>query len=147
MAKPKTLDMTNMMKVYQIALKEIGQKEIPGSKENPRITEYHQATTLKSRTENTSWCAAFVSWCLLEAGLPSIKSAWARDWQKYGKALKKPVLGCLVGLERNGPGGDSHVCFFIEEKNGIWYCLGGNQSDMVKISAFNPRGVIYLRSY
>lgn len=122
-------------KHLHIALDEIGQREIsaPG-KENPRIIEYHAATTLKSKEDEVPWCASFVSWCLEKSGVESTKSAWARSYLKWGHELKRPELGCVVVFDRGG--GKSHVTFYLSETQDHYVCVGGNQSDSVCVSMY-----------
>lgn len=48
---------------YEIAEKELGQKE-DFFGENPKIIEYHDATTLSANRDEVPWCASFVNWVL-----------------------------------------------------------------------------------
>jgi len=50
-----------------VARGEVGQKEVPGTADNPRIVEYFGATTFGPHPDSVSWCGAFVSFCLHEA--------------------------------------------------------------------------------
>lgn len=130
----------------EIARKEFGIAEISGAKNHPRIIEYHQATSLKAQNDETSWCAAFASWVLLKSGCKSPKTAWARDFEKYGTKLHSPKYGCIIGFERNGPGGDSHVAFYTgKEDENFYYVLGGNQNNSVCVKAYPKADVIYIR--
>lgn len=61
--------MTQMKLSYLVAKTQLGQKEISGSKDNPKIVEYHDATTLKATDDETPWCASFVNWCLIIAAI------------------------------------------------------------------------------
>lgn len=45
----------------KIAMKELGVRELAGSKHNPRIIEYHKATSLKATQDEVSWCSSFVN--------------------------------------------------------------------------------------
>lgn len=129
-----------------IATKEIGIAEIPGAKHHPRIIEYHQATSLKAQNDETSWCAAFASWVLLQAGYKSPKTAWARDFEKYGQKIDSPKYGCLMGFERNGPGGDSHIAFYTgKEDEKYYYVLGGNQGNQTCVKGYLKKDLIYMR--
>lgn len=125
---------------YQIALKEIGVKEIPGDESNPRILEYHQATSLKADDEATPWCAAFVCWCLVMAlkygwvGSPSTAKANARSYLKWGiSVIDNPQEGDICIFSRGKSKSLGHVTFFVrysEDRKKI-LCLGGNQGDKV----------------
>ena len=134
-----------MTKCLEIALGEYGEKEISGSKDNPRIVEYHKATTLAADDDETPWCASFVSWCLERAGLQSSDSAAARSYLTWGKEIKDPVLGCVVVLKRDGAPWAGHVGFYINECNGLVYLLGGNQANMVNIAGFDKSRVLGYR--
>ena len=130
----------------QIAEKEIGVTEVPGVKHNPRVVEFHQATSLRAKDDEISWCAAFTCWVLQQAGYKSTKSAWARDFEKYGMRVSKPEYGCIMGFERNGPGGDSHVAFYTgREDQNYYYVLGGNQDNQVKVKGYAKKDLIYMR--
>ena len=132
------------MTPYEIGRGEIGQKEIAGSADNPRIVEYHQATSLKATNDETPWCSAFVNWCYKQAGIKGTNSAAARSWLNWGKELKQPVEGCVVVLKRGAPP-SGHVGFFVRQEGNLIYVLGGNQSDQVKVSAYKATDVLSYR--
>lgn len=56
------------------ALQEYGQHEIAGIKNNPRIIEYADKTSLHAKDDETAWCSSFVTWCLETSGYNSIHS-------------------------------------------------------------------------
>jgi uncharacterized protein (TIGR02594 family) len=114
-----------------IAHKEIGVSEVGGGRHNPRIIEYHAATSLHAISDETPWCSAFACWVLKKAGYKTTNSAWARSWLNYGLPIPKPRYGCIAVYERNGPGGDAHVCFWVGHDGNDDHCLGGNQSNSV----------------
>lgn len=134
MSKPKWLE---------IAEAEIGVHEVKGG-ENPRILEYHAATSLGAKEDEVPWCAAFVGWCLKQAGLPSTDSAAAISYATYGVKLKEPREGCIVVIRQRKKGTDqatgsssgNHVAFFEAIVDNRISLLGGNQSDSVKSSTF-----------
>jgi uncharacterized protein (TIGR02594 family) len=128
-----------------IAEKEKGVTEVPGIKNNPRVLEYHASTSLKAKDDETSWCSAFASWVLQQAGYKSPKTAWARDFENYGTKLTSPKYGCLMGFERNAPGGDSHISFYVSEDDIYYYVLGGNQDNQVKVKGYPKSSMIYMR--
>lgn len=117
-----------------IAKKEIGIKEIPGSGNNPRVVEYHSATTLKATEDSVPWCSAFVSWCLEQAKIKSTKNAWARSYLQWGKKLDNPRYGCIVVFSRGENSG--HVAFFQAETESTIMVIGGNQNDSVCIKEY-----------
>lgn len=138
------LKVDNTPKWYQIAVREIGEREAAGSENNPRVLEYHDATTLSANQDSVPWCSSFVNWCFKEAGIDGTKSAMARSWLKWGKEVKRPYKGCVVVFSRGLPP-SGHVGFFVEESNGLIGCLGGNQSDMVNISYYPKSRVLGYR--
>lgn len=127
----------------QIAETEIGVHEVKGG-ENPRILEYHATTALHSREDEVPWCAAFVNWCLTQAGIKGTDSAAAISFAAWGDRITAPREGCIVvvrqrqkGLDQaTGSSSGNHVAFFQKIESGRIYLLGGNQSDSVKVSSF-----------
>lgn len=53
-------------KLIEIALKEVGVKEVGSTNRGPRVDEYQRATWLDPKDWG-AWCAAFVCWCVREA--------------------------------------------------------------------------------
>lgn len=117
-----------------IARNEIGQNEIAGSRDNPRIVEYHGTTSLNASDDETPWCASFVNWVMEQAGMAGTDSAAAISWADWGQASElKP--GAVVVIQ-NRQTGQHHVGFFAEGGPGNLTLLGGNQSNTVKYSTF-----------
>lgn len=135
-----------LQSIYRIAEKELGQKEVIGTKHNPRIVEYHQMTTLKATEDEVPWCASFVCWCLEKAGFKSTKSAAAKSYLDWGKRCPTPMPGCVVVLSR----GQNlyHVGFFSHQSDDgqTIYILGGNQNNSVNISAYPIEKIIAYRA-
>jgi uncharacterized protein (TIGR02594 family) len=117
-----------------VAMKELNTSEVSGDKDNPRIVEYHSATTLKATDDETPWCSSFVSWCLEQSGYKSTKNAWARSYLSFGKKIDKPVNGCIVVFSRGSSSG--HVAFFVGETSSTIKVLGGNQGNKVSIAEY-----------
>ena len=132
------------MTAYQIATGEIGQKEIIGAGNNPRVVEYHQSTTLKATSDDVPWCSSFVNWCVTQAGLRGTNSAAARSWLDWGQVVDLPIEGDIVIFKRGNPP-SGHVAFFVKSSGDLVYVLGGNQSDQVKISAYKRGDVLGYR--
>ena len=86
--------------------------------------------------DETPWCGLFTGFVLGESGRYVVKD-WFRAsaWNSPNMSkLDKPAYGCVVTFTRQGGG---HVGFVIgEDARGNLLVLGGNQSDMVKVSAF-----------
>lgn len=136
--------MTKFEKAYSVAYSEMGQKEIPGSNDNPRIVEYHQSTSLKASDDETPWCASFVNWVLKQMGEKGTNSAAAKSFATWGKELKAPVKGCIAVFTRDGGG---HVAFVDHVTGDYVYCLGGNQSNKVCISAYPKSRLLGYRGF
>ena len=129
----------------RVGYSEIGQTEIPGPKENPRITAYFKAVgdTQGLRDDIDDWASAFVEWSLNGAGIIGPKSNDPASWATWGKKIDSPMPGCIVVFSFNGL---KHVAFYIEDDGpGAIKTLGGNQSDTVKISRYAKKDVIAYR--
>lgn len=121
----------------EIARREIGVKEKFGNAENARILQYHRATRLKAQKDEVPWCAAFVCFCLEQAGIRSTRSAAASSYATWGEqCMLKP--GCIVVLGKADPdaGGTGHVAFFEQwsEDKSMVLLLGGNQRNQVCVA-------------
>ena len=131
---------------FDIAIHEIGVREITGSGDNPRITEYLRSTNLKapdSSNDETPWCSAFVNWCVEKSGNAGTDSAWARSWLNWGRKTDAPVVGCIVVFERDVSSG--HVAFFVSKTSTTIKVLGGNQSDSVCIDDYPANKLLGYR--
>lgn len=126
----------------QIAKNETGVCEINNG-ENPRILEYFMATKFHATEDETPWCAAFVCWCLEQAGVESNKSAWAKSYLNWGEDCHEPRLGAICVFARGREGG--HVGFYVGEEKEFIHILGGNQSDGVCEKAIPKRNLIGMR--
>jgi uncharacterized protein (TIGR02594 family) len=134
-----------------IATKEEGQAELPGTDaNNPKILEYlrtvpHLLTAkvakgiVAAQVDETHWCACFVNWCLIQAGLPPYPKAMAKDWVSYGRALDTPVPGAITvvyklpKLKADGTmtGSGYHVAFYVSGNGSTLTLFGGNQGNKV----------------
>ncbi len=130
---------------HAIAKAELGVKEIPGAADNPRIVEYHAATSLKASDDETPWCSAFANWCMAEAGINGSGSAAARSWLSWGDPCE-PRPGCIVVLWRVAPDAPTGHVGFLDSLDGdrVWI-LGGNQGDKVSVAAFPVARVLAYR--
>lgn len=127
--------------------------EIHGPENHPVIVAAHKAAGLKASMQHdlTAWCASYGKYVFLLAGvnperLASFK-AWARDGLKFGVKLDKFRYGCVVILERNGPGGDSHWTFGVKlnQSGDMILCAGGNQGNSVKEAWYPVKAVLGYR--
>lgn len=130
----------------KIAMKELGVRELAGSKHNPRIIEYHKATSLKATQDEISWCSSFVNWCLLQAGKNGTDNAAARSFLQWGNPVEKAKVGDVVvfwRVKKNGWQG--HVAFYIEENSTAVKVLGGNQGNEVCYQWYNKSQLLGYR--
>ncbi len=122
---------------FEIAIHEIGVKEIVGAVDNPRVVEYLHSTSLSATyasQDETPWCSAFVNWCVEKSGYEGTDSAWARSWLKWGRSTVSPVTGCIVVFERGVSSG--HVALFVSKTDTSIKVLGGNQHNSVCIADY-----------
>jgi uncharacterized protein (TIGR02594 family) len=129
-----------------VAQKEIGNKEYSGtSNNNPRILEYHAATSLNASNDETPWCSAFACWVFKQAGIQGTRSALARSWINWGYSLQGPKFGAIVVVSRGNNPAQGHVGFVSRFDADTVWILGGNQKDSVNVSAFKRSSVIAYR--
>lgn len=67
--------------------------------------------------------------------------AWSDEADSIFDEIAEPRLGCIVVMEREGGG---HVTLYERTEDGMYICRGGNQSDSVKESAYDPSTVVAL---
>lgn len=132
---------------YNIALLEYGEKEIPGPKDNKRITQYFTAVPkfrgrIKDRTPH---CSAFVNWCFARAGIVGTGSALARSFLDWGIPCG-PILGAAVIFWRGKKNTQwGHVGLVTRVLDGKVHTLGANQNNQVNISAYSLEKVLGYR--
>jgi len=137
----------------QVAARELGQHEIAGPQDNPRIREYFRATSLGPSPDETPWCAAFVNWVLQRCAYRGTNDARAESFTKYGMPCFEASRGAIVVLRRRNATSDAstgsstgnHVGFLLSASTTHVEVLGGNQGDQVKVSLF-PRATYLVRA-
>lgn len=128
------------------AAQELGVAQFPPGQSNPRITEYHNETSLRGYDDKASWCSSFVNWCLARHGMPGTGSALARSWLEWGEPLAAPVPGCIVVLYRDDPAGwKGHVGFYLWADEQHIHLLGGNQLEQVREHFYPLESVLGYR--
>lgn len=118
------------------ATKQIGQKELAGSKRNnPWIVALFKFVRYVTRVDETPWCAAFVNAALINTGFKGTGSAAAKSFVNYGEACV-PEYGAIIVIQHAN--GGHHVTFFDEwiEYGKVMACIGGNQANQVKVSQY-----------
>lgn len=98
---------------------------------NPVIVGFFSMTnTLPSEGDQTSWCAAFVNFCLAAAGKKTTGSALSGSFRTYGSQTVDPKPGDIVVFKDAGARGQQgfgHVTFFLSRSDQGVEVLGGNQ--------------------
>ena len=137
-----------MPTLIEVALGEWGESVRAGAASNPRVMEYLKTVGLAS-SDDISWCAAFVNWCTIKAGINSrpARAASARSWLEVGAPVTVAATGDLVIFWRESSHSwKGHVGIFIRPapQDGV-YVLGGNQGGRVGIAAYPARQVLGYR--
>jgi uncharacterized protein (TIGR02594 family) len=130
----------------KVAAGELGQREVPGPGDNPRIVSYFEACSYRAEHDAVPWCSAFVNWCLRETHVRRTQSALAASWLRWGQECFTPQRGAIVVLRRRVLGADTatgsstghHVGFYLADDRETVTLLGGNQHDAVTVARF-PR--------
>ena len=161
---------TQLKLAYYVALTQKNITEISGDKDNQKIVEYHQATTLKAQDDETPWCSSFVNWCYIVAGLVGarekmlmlLKAAKYSDKQidmfmksadeylKHAQRLDKedlfmPQLPTRSAMARSWL---LHGKRTSSPKEGDLVCFArGNNGISGHIAFFKSRGPIYVSAY
>lgn len=99
-----------------------------GSPPNPEIIKYFHSTNYET-TREEPWCAAFVSYCMDQAKISSLRSARAADWISWGFSVSKPPYGSVAVMSPLVTGSSGHVGFVTGATSTHIEVLGGNQHD------------------
>lgn len=132
----------------ELALSQVGIKEIVGLDDNPEILKYFDETGFDGSAlkDETAWCSAFVNWVCFKSNLPMSGKLNARSWLTVGFKATIPLTGDIVVLWRGSKNSwKGHVGFFVANRNGFIYILGGNQNNQVKISAYPENRLLEYR--
>jgi uncharacterized protein (TIGR02594 family) len=135
---------------------DLGLKETTGPKTNRRIlamldqadgTEGDGKTLQGIKDDETPWCSTATCAWMESAGIKSPRSAMARSWSKWGKALDGPAVGAVVVFWRGSRTGSlGHVGFVAgRDKAGHLMVIGGNQSNGVSCVPFGRERVLTYR--
>lgn len=118
-------------------------KSYMGLHEKKHTTKLKRAIGVNPR--RTPWCGAFAGTVAKRAGKKTPSGHLrAASWKSAGKAvsLKNAKKGDVV-VVRTKYG--HHVGFYAGRSKGRVQLLGGNQSNMVKISNYKVRSVVSIR--
>ncbi len=128
-----------MKNLLNIATAEIGVKEVPGKKSNPKILQYAKDCGFTNYTnDDAAWCSLFMNWVAYKAGLERSNKLSARSWLNVGIPIENPEPGDVVIFWRESrESWKGHVGIFtgFSPNSSRIYCLGGNQGNQVSVTA------------
>lgn len=109
-----------MSKIVEIAIKEIGQVEVPT---NSNKTKYGKWFGF----DGVAWCGMFVSWCYSAAGYPLPNIGFSKGFagcqtavayfKKNNKITTKPISGDIVFFDWDKDGRYDHTGIFVKWLN------------------------------
>ncbi len=111
-------------------------REVAGPGDNPRIIAWAKRLggwiSSYYKHDVIPWCGLFVNYCIAIGGAAiNPNGLGALNWASYGIQMAMAIPGSILVFKRPGGG---HVGFYVSEDKTAYHVLGGNQSDMVKIS-------------
>jgi len=136
------------MEHLDLALTQVGIREIVGKKDNPEVLKYFDILGFDGAElkDETAWCSAFVNWVCKSSDLEFTAKLNARSWLWKGSEVDEPALGDVVVFWRGSPDSwKGHVGFYISETDGYINVLGGNQSNSVCIKPYLKSRVLTYR--
>lgn len=123
-------------KVAQTLLSQVGVHEVPwGSNRGEMVHEYQAATG----GFGGPWCASFRAWGCRKNGYTGPVSAWAWDWDNFGKRVK--LEDAEVGDAVTFNIGDGHIGTYLSHDAKMVKTVDGNTSDAVAVRE-RPHSVI-----
>ncbi len=133
--------------LYWLAQRYVGTKEIMGVVDNPIIMAMLKLDGDWPQHDEVPWCGAAMNWWAWHLRLPRSKDWRARSWLRVGTviSLAEARVGFDVVILKRGTGDQpgpevidapGHVALFSGLDDPRIWTLGGNQSDMVKVSSY-----------
>ncbi len=122
----------------------------PTAVATPAVMEFFQA--VEDGTYGEDWCAAFVTWCLNAAHVPTRRSSGARFFLSWGKPVM-PTWGSVAILYYGShKSTHKHVGFLVEHTKDRVVILGGNQRVVPASSAdhavtLSARSIVDVQAY
>ena len=124
-----------------------GLKEVIGKEHNPEILAMFAAIGFDwVKDDDTAWCSASLNYFCKKLGYERSKKLDAKSLLKVGEIILEPELGDIVVLWRESISSwKGHVGIYINsDENDIWI-LGGNQSNMLNITAYTQERLLGYR--
>jgi hypothetical protein len=115
-------------KLAEIFSAEIGVREATGRNDGVRVEQYLASCGLGA---GHPWCAAFVNWCHVQAGIQGAGSAWSPDWFPASHTIYShgasnntiPARADVFGQYFTDKKRIAHVGFIDEWRDGDSYCM------------------------
>lgn len=97
--------------------------------------------------QTTPWCAAIWNGCERAAGNKGTGRVNARSGLDYGHIIPLAAIkyGDTCIFTRGTSSWQGHITYFEKWENGLLVCIGGNQSDKVCRSSYNPKFLLGIR--
>jgi hypothetical protein len=117
-------------KLIETYTEQIGVREATGNNDGFMVEQYQASTGLDAK--NFPWCAAMVTYCHLECGLPVPPApAWSPSWFKDSVLVYKrdrlirevPQSGDVFGIWFQNKKRIAHVGFIDDWQNGSKFCV------------------------
>jgi uncharacterized protein (TIGR02594 family) len=130
----------------KLAIGELGQHEIAGSKSNQHILNYRKIAGIALEGDDSlvPWCAVFVNAMLAKAGVKTSGSGMARSFtsSSHFEKLSQPCVGCITVISSARGAGSGHVFFYAAENGLFFQALGGNQNNSVSLGLFHKSKLV-----
>lgn len=122
--------------IMNIAIKEIGTKELPANSNNVKYNTWYYGNTVSGSAY--PWCCAFVNWIFDKAGASSLfydgkKTAYCPTVESWGKSNKltidksKGQYGDIVLFDFYDKGISCHIGLIVQKNsNGTYKTIEGN---------------------
>ena len=124
------------------AFQELGQSEVSGERDNPRIRWYHSFTKGGEAPDEVPWCSSFLCAVFESVDIVSTRSKAAVSWATWGKpGSMSPGDVVVFGKADPDAKGTGHVALLVSTGASTVKVLGGNQRNQVSI-ATRPRDQI-----
>lgn len=125
---------------------ELGQREVSGNGDNPRIVAlYRDAGQKAALHDDVAWCAAFVGASLERSGIAGTRSLMARSYLDWGTPIEAGRLGAVAIFSRGSDPASGHVAFYLDRDHASVFVLGGNQGDSVSVATISKDRLLGLR--
>jgi uncharacterized protein (TIGR02594 family) len=110
----------------------LGLSEIAGARHEKKIIKmFAAAGHTEVKTDETPWCAAYVRWCLIQAGVDAMGSLMARSLATFGKGIQRNTTiprGAIAIWPRGQPPAGHTNFVLLDDGSGYVLCIGGNQA-------------------